>query len=87
VQHLRFYPRINTLPHVLRHRLPGQGVGQAGEAFLPLRQFHAEYEAPAIVLNLLMGVVRVAGKIGISSLYVTEDPGAVDAAAKLFSAA
>jgi glutathione-independent formaldehyde dehydrogenase len=39
------------------------------------------------VLNLLMGVVRVAGKIRISSLYVTEDPGAVDAAAKLFSVA
>ena len=39
-------------------------------------------EAPATVLNSLMGVVRVAGKIGIPGLYVTEDPGAVDAAAK-----
>lgn len=29
-----------------------------------------------------MGITRVAGKIGIPGLYVTEDPGAVDAAAK-----
>ncbi len=29
-----------------------------------------------------MGVVRVAGKIGIPGLYVTDDPGAVDSAAK-----
>jgi glutathione-independent formaldehyde dehydrogenase len=42
-------------------------------------------EAPATVLNSLMGVVRVAGKIGIPGLYVTEDPGAVDAAAKMGS--
>ena len=35
--------------------------------------------------NSLMGVVRVAGKIGIPGLYVTEDPGAVDAAAKMGS--
>ena len=41
----------------------------------------AKAEAPATVLNSLMGVVRVAGKIGIPGLYVTEDPGAVDAAA------
>ena len=45
----------------------------------------AKAEAPATVLNSLMGVVRVAGKIGIPGLYVTEDPGAVDAAAKLGS--
>ncbi|HAW26079.1 MAG TPA: formaldehyde dehydrogenase, glutathione-independent, partial [Pseudomonas sp.] len=43
----------------------------------------AKHEAPATVLNSLMGVVRVAGKIGIPGLYVTEDPGAVDAAAKM----
>jgi glutathione-independent formaldehyde dehydrogenase len=85
VKHLRFYPRRNPLPHALRHRLFGQGVGQAGEAFLALRQFLAQYEAPAIVLNSLMGVVRVAGKAGIPGLYVTEDPGAVDAAAKMGS--
>ena len=44
-----------------------------------------KHEAPATVLNSLMGVVRVAGKIGIPGLYVTEDPGAVDAAAKIGS--
>lgn len=39
-------------------------------------------EAPATVLNSLMAVTRAAGKIGIPGLYVTDDPGAADAAAK-----
>jgi glutathione-independent formaldehyde dehydrogenase len=39
-------------------------------------------EAPATVLNSLMEVTRAAGRIGIPGLYVTDDPGAVDAAAK-----
>ncbi|WP_070095289.1 formaldehyde dehydrogenase, glutathione-independent, partial [Pseudomonas sp. GTC 16481] len=43
----------------------------------------AKHEAPATVLNSLMQVTRVAGNIGIPGLYVTEDPGAVDAAAKI----
>ncbi|MBH9381737.1 formaldehyde dehydrogenase, glutathione-independent [Pseudomonas aeruginosa] len=42
----------------------------------------SQQEAPATVLNSLMGITRGAGKIGIPGLYVTEDPGAVDAAAK-----
>ncbi|WP_330208345.1 MULTISPECIES: formaldehyde dehydrogenase, glutathione-independent [unclassified Pseudomonas] len=42
-------------------------------------------EAPAIVLNSLMQITRVAGKIGIPGLYVTEDPGAKDTAAKMGS--
>ncbi|AIY40636.1 Threonine dehydrogenase-related Zn-dependent dehydrogenase [Collimonas arenae] len=42
----------------------------------------AQVEAPATVLNSLMEVTRVAGKIGIPGLYVTDDPGAVDSAAK-----
>ncbi|MCX4176974.1 MULTISPECIES: formaldehyde dehydrogenase, glutathione-independent [Paraburkholderia] len=42
----------------------------------------AQHEAPATVLNSLMEVTRAAGRIGIPGLYVTEDPGAVDAAAK-----
>ena len=42
----------------------------------------ARHEAPATVLNSLMEVTRAAGRIGIPGLYVTEDPGAVDAAAK-----
>jgi glutathione-independent formaldehyde dehydrogenase len=40
-------------------------------------------EAPATVLNSLMTVVRAAGGIGIPGLYVTEDPGSKDEAAKL----
>lgn len=42
----------------------------------------AQAEAPATVLNSLMEVTRVAGKIGIPGLYVTDDPGAVDSAAR-----
>ncbi len=45
----------------------------------------SQKEAPATVLNSLMEVTRAAGKIGIPGLYVTEDPGAVDAAAKMGS--
>ncbi len=39
-------------------------------------------EAPATVLNSAMDITRAAGKIGIPGLYVTEDPGASDDAAK-----
>jgi len=42
----------------------------------------ARHEAPATVLNSLMEVTREAGKIGIPGLYVTDDPGGVDDAAK-----
>lgn len=40
------------------------------------------HEAPATVLNSAMQVTRAGGAIGIPGLYVTEDPGAVDDAAK-----
>jgi glutathione-independent formaldehyde dehydrogenase len=40
-------------------------------------------EAPATVLNDVMSITRVAGHIGIPGLYVTGDPGAVDANAKV----
>lgn len=43
---------------------------------------HAGGEQPAIVLNQMMEITRAAGQIGIPGLYVTEDPGAVDSAAK-----
>src|SRR6201996_6615814 len=43
---------------------------------------HAGGEQPAVVLNQMMEITRAAGSIGIPGLYVTEDPGAVDAAAK-----
>jgi glutathione-independent formaldehyde dehydrogenase len=39
-------------------------------------------EQPATVLNQLMTATRAAGRIGIPGLYVTEDPGAKDAAAR-----
>jgi glutathione-independent formaldehyde dehydrogenase len=39
-------------------------------------------EAPAVVLNGLMEITRAAGAIGISGLYVTDDPGAKEGAAK-----
>ena len=42
----------------------------------------AQHEAPATVLNSLMEITRAAGKIGIPGLYVTDDPGGVDQAAK-----
>ena len=42
----------------------------------------SQVEAPATVLNTLMEVTKVAGRIGIPGLYVTDDPGGVDAAAR-----
>jgi glutathione-independent formaldehyde dehydrogenase len=39
-------------------------------------------EQPATVLNSLMAITRAGGAIGIPGLYVTEDPGASDEAAK-----
>ena len=42
----------------------------------------AQEEAPATVLNSLMEVTRAAGRIGIPGLYVTDDPGAADSAAR-----
>lgn len=43
---------------------------------------HSGGEQPAIVLNQMMEITRAAGSIGIPGLYVTEDPGAVDEAAR-----
>lgn len=39
-------------------------------------------EAPATVLNDLMAITRVSGRLGIPGLYVTGDPGAADEHAK-----
>ena len=39
-------------------------------------------EAPATVLNSLMQLTRTGGSIGIPGLYVTDDPGGIDEAAK-----
>jgi len=43
---------------------------------------HGGKDEPAVVLNQLMEATRAAGGIGIPGLYVTEDPGAKDDAAK-----
>ncbi|WP_043531098.1 formaldehyde dehydrogenase, glutathione-independent [Litchfieldella xinjiangensis] len=43
---------------------------------------HGGKEQPAVVLNQMMEVTREAGSIGIPGLYVTEDPGATEKAAK-----
>jgi glutathione-independent formaldehyde dehydrogenase len=42
----------------------------------------AAVERPATVLNSLMTITRAGGALGIPGLYVTDDPGGVDAAAK-----
>jgi glutathione-independent formaldehyde dehydrogenase len=42
----------------------------------------AKKEAPATVLNSLMTLTRAGGSIGIPGLYVTDDPGGIDEAAK-----
>ncbi|MFV9459205.1 formaldehyde dehydrogenase, glutathione-independent [Rhodococcus sp. NM-2] len=43
---------------------------------------HAGHEAPATVLNSLMDITAAGGGIGIPGLYVTDDPGGVDDAAR-----
>jgi len=42
----------------------------------------AKTERPATVLNSMMQVARAGGAVGIPGLYVTDDPGGVDEAAK-----
>jgi glutathione-independent formaldehyde dehydrogenase len=42
----------------------------------------ASVERPATVLNSLMQITRAGGAVGIPGLYVTDDPGGVDEAAK-----
>jgi glutathione-independent formaldehyde dehydrogenase len=42
----------------------------------------AGVERPATVLNSVMTITRAGGSIGIPGLYVTDDPGGVDSAAK-----
>ncbi|NNC11611.1 formaldehyde dehydrogenase, glutathione-independent [Planctomonas sp. JC2975] len=42
----------------------------------------SSHEAPATVLNDLMGLTAAGGALGIPGLYVTGDPGGIDEAAK-----
>jgi len=46
---------------------------------------NASVEQPAPVLNSIMEITRAGGSLGIPGLYVTGDPGGVDAAAKIGS--
>ncbi len=46
---------------------------------------NAGIEQPATVLNSIMEITRAGGALGIPGLYVTGDPGGVDAAAKIGS--
>jgi glutathione-independent formaldehyde dehydrogenase len=43
----------------------------------------AKAERPATVLNSIMAVTRAGGALGIPGLYVTDDPGAADASARI----
>ena len=43
---------------------------------------HSGGEQPAVVLNQMMEITRAAGQVGIPGLYVTDDPGAAEQAAK-----
>ena len=43
----------------------------------------ASHEAPATVLNSIMEITRAGGALGIPGLYVTGDPGGIDANAKI----
>ena len=45
----------------------------------------SKVERPATVLNSIMEITRAGGSLGIPGLYVTGDPGGVDAAAKIGS--
>jgi glutathione-independent formaldehyde dehydrogenase len=42
----------------------------------------AAVEQPATVLNSVMQITRAGGAVGIPGLYVTDDPGGIDAQAK-----
>ena len=44
---------------------------------------NANVEQPAVVLNSIMEITRAGGGLGIPGLYVTGDPGGVDANAKV----
>jgi glutathione-independent formaldehyde dehydrogenase len=78
---------INLAKH---DRLGEQVAAVAGEptvdSFIDAVGFeakgHGGADQPAIVLNQAMEIIRPAGAIGIPGLYVTEDPGAHDEAAR-----
>ncbi len=61
-------PEVDCAVDAVGFEAHGHGVG-------------ATTEAPATVLNSLMSLTAAGGAVGIPGLYVTDDPGGVDAAA------
>ncbi len=72
----------DNLPEMIADIIGSPEVDAAIDAVGFEARGHSGGEQPAIVLNQMMEITRAAGRIGIPGLYVTEDPGAVDAAAK-----
>jgi glutathione-independent formaldehyde dehydrogenase len=73
----------DQIEHIVGERMVDAAVDAVG--FEAKGHGHAGGEAPATVLNSIMDVTRVAGRLGIPGLYVTGDPGGVDEAAKVGS--
>eukprot|EP00042_Codosiga_hollandica_P031976 m.197796 g.197796 ORF g.197796 m.197796 type:complete len:419 (-) comp53775_c0_seq1:50-1306(-) len=74
-------PVSDQLAAILGEPLVDCGIDCVGFEARGCGHNHAK-EQPAQVLNDLMTITRAGGQIGIPGLYVTEDPGAVDASAK-----
>ena len=74
--------RHDNLPEMIAQVTGSPEVDAAIDAVGFEARGHSGGEQPAIVLNQMMEITRAAGQIGIPGLYVTEDPGAVDEAAK-----
>jgi glutathione-independent formaldehyde dehydrogenase len=74
-----------TLPEQIEQLLGEPEVDAAVDAVGFEARGHGKgaTEAPATVLNDIMGVARVGAGLGIPGLYVTGDPGAVDDEAKI----
>ncbi|TQS69921.1 formaldehyde dehydrogenase, glutathione-independent [Rhodobacteraceae bacterium] len=72
----------DNLPEMIADIIGSPEVDAAIDAVGFEARGHSGGEQPAIVLNQMMEITRVAGNIGIPGLYVTEDPGAEDEAAK-----
>jgi glutathione-independent formaldehyde dehydrogenase len=62
-------PEVDCSVDAVGFEAHGHGKGASGEA-------------PAAVLNSLMGLTAAGGGVGIPGLYVTADPGGIDDAAK-----
>ena len=69
IEQLLGIPEVDCAVDCVGFEARGHGAGSAKEA-------------PATVLNSLMQITRAGGSLGIPGLYVTDDPGGVDTAAK-----